>query len=67
MTAIYERARLLAMSETVAKNVLEQHPQLANLTSLIKTLVKDVFLVGLIQGGFKRNVNIEQVFEFLVI
>ena len=27
--------------------------------------MKDVFLAGLIQGDLKRNVNLDQVFEFL--
>ncbi len=55
------------MSETAAGNVLSPDPQLAHLAPLLKTLVKDVFLAGLIQGDFQRNVDLNKIFEYLSI
>jgi hypothetical protein len=50
---------LVAMSETISKIVVKREPLLVIITPQIKTLVKDVFLAGLIQGGFERNVNLD--------
>ena len=66
MADLLEKAKLLDMYEIATKNAL-QDLQPTHLVPLILQIVKDVFLAGLIQGNLKRNVNLEQVFEFLKI
>ena len=62
-----ERSKLIAMSEAAANNVLQLHPQIAQIAPIIKPIFKDLFLAGIIQGDLQRDVDLGKIFEYLGI